>query len=146
MKYPYKLILIRHCLRILHLNISAIVLGLFVLSVTEARSEVVFRYGYDAAGNRVAREVVAQPRVAVASPPSVAVFPTITTGRVTIENRTSTLWKRAEYRITDTQGNTVATGILSGASAEIEVNAPNGVYLLNVIDRENVSSFKIIKQ
>ena len=81
MKYSYISIPIRYCLRILHLNISAIVLGFFVLSVTEAHSEVVFRYGYDPADNRVAREVVAQPRVAVASPPAVAVFPSITTGQ-----------------------------------------------------------------
>ena len=122
---------------------AAIVAALFVGT---AFGDVTFGYQYDAAGNRVRKEVVQQPRGPVVEPaPTARVFPSITTGQITIENLGDTPWNNAEYRVTNAQGNTVASGLLSGMSQQVFVNVPGGIYVLYVVDRENVSSFKIIK-
>lgn len=125
---------------------TACVAAATVLCIAIGLADVTFGYQYDAAGNRVRKEVVQQPRGPVVEPaPTARVFPSITTGQITIENLGDAPWNNAEYRVTNAQGNTVASGLLSGMSQQVFVNVPGGIYVLYVVDRENVSSFKIIK-
>lgn len=98
----------------MRIKLLTFVLALVSSTVT-AWADVSFGYQYDAAGNRISRQVVTEPQNRLMSvPTNVRVFPTITSGDVTIENQGESEWDNAIFYITGAQGNEVMRGTLNG--------------------------------
>ncbi len=116
--------------------------------------QVVVAFDYDAAGNRIARHVVADPPQL--SPPrspavahevgSVSVTPTVTAGPVTVSTTADALAGPMPWTLTDAQGRVMATGQLSEPITTLTVIGASGVYLLTVTQADGLATFKIIKQ
>ena len=132
------------------LLVSAI---LAIASLAHAQ-QVTIAYTYDAAGNRIARDIVADPpqqspprSPAVSHEPgAVAVSPTVTDGPVTVSTTADVTLASLPWTLTDAQGRVMASGRLSESVTAMTIDGAGGVYLLTVTTAEGPATFKIIKR
>ncbi|MBR6283127.1 MAG: T9SS type A sorting domain-containing protein [Muribaculaceae bacterium] len=127
--------------------------SLATASLCQAQQAVV-AYDYDAAGNSIARRLVADPPQQ--SPPrspavshkigSVAVSPSVTNGPVTVSTTADVLAAPLPWTLTDAQGRVMGNGRLTESSTTLTIDGASGVYLLTVIKADGPATFKIIKQ
>lgn len=127
-----------------------------MLSILPCLSQTMaLSYGYDAAGNRIARHVVpVQPQQApqlntphgapVGHPSGeITVTPTVTNGDVTILSQSDECG--LQWQLVDAQGRVVARGDTDMPVVQMKVDGVAGVYLLNVRKGTQAKTFKLVK-
>lgn len=136
----------RLCLSILSYTLLSI--------MTQAQISVsgnALRFGYDAVGNRVSRTVdgIGQFMPVVQSELShIAVYPTVTTGVVTIdawECDPMLLDDGIGYLLTDLQGTSVVSGTIYDFETSLTIAGNSGVYFLYFFYQSDQRCVKLIK-
>ncbi len=140
-------------MNIFNLNIFlllAIIICLSANAIVPINSNAL-RYGYDAAGNRVSRTVegIGQVMPVVQSELShIAVYPTVTTGVVTIdawECDPMLLDDGIGYLLTDLQGTSVVSGTIYDFETSLTIAGNSGVYFLYFFYQSDQRCVKLIK-
>lgn len=123
--------------------------------------QMVYDYGYDAAGNRIRRRVVVLTRdipgmteVEKAGQDAlddgnVRLYPNPTQGEVNVELADG--GELVKYALTDASGRLIGSGSEPTSSLRLDLSGhPDGVYLLEMVfqkeDRKEKKHYKIIKQ
>lgn len=140
-------------MNIFNLNVFlllAIIICLSANAIVPINSNAL-RYGYDAAGNRVSRTVEDIGQVMPVQPSElshIAVYPTVTTGVVTIdawECDPMLLDDGIGYLLTDLQGTSVVNGTIYDFETSLTINGNSGVYFLYFFYQSEQRCLKLIK-
>ncbi|MDO4511756.1 MAG: T9SS type A sorting domain-containing protein [Bacteroidales bacterium] len=105
-------------------------------------------FTYDAAGNRISRmpKDALERDSAVVDVGEIVVFPTITTGGVTVTTTADLNNSRLDFELSNVAGSRLVEGEIVEQVSHINMPSANGIYILNVRFKNNSKSFKIIKK
>ena len=116
------------------------------------------KYAYDAAGNRVKREIVVNMTKSALSPESsifteelaeriVKIYPNPTKGQLVIEISDVENAKSASLTLYNLSGQTIARVKVQSNSTDLDISSkPDGVYILQINIDGKLSSWRIIKE
>lgn len=127
------------------LIILSLCLGLSFISKAQSNEQV--QYQYDAAGNRISRELVQQrsfqnPNL---QRTNFNVYPTVVTDVVNITTQDEINPNQFSYTITNVSGNIVMTGNILSQNTQIQVSLLQGYYILNIFSETEQYSFNLLK-
>lgn len=113
-----------------------------------AQSNVTLEYQYDAAGNRILRQLV-QPRTNPSPQQHLTttfiVYPTVVTDVLNVTTQDEILPNNFRYTITNVSGNIVLSGNLLSQNTQLQVSLPQGYYILNIVSATEQYSFNFLK-
>lgn len=125
--------------------ISFLFLCIFSAVADNFQSQVL--YEYDAAGNRISRELVQQR--SFQSPnlqrTNFNVYPTVVTDVVNITTQDEINPSQFSYTITNISGNIVMTGNILSQNTQVQVSLLQGYYILNIFSETEQYSFNLLK-
>ena len=130
----------------------AIAVTVTVMASLAANAQsVMLRYQYDAAGNRVGREVVSPEqngRSSRAMPhDDITVSPTVTSDVVTISTTLDPEQNAMRYSVSRLDGSVLASGDITMRQTHVSFSGyVSSIYLLTIEREENTKCFKIIKR
>lgn len=116
------------------------------------------QFAYDAAGNRVSREIVIAKKSLPAAKTNsyyndrinesdVRIYPNSTKGEITIALNGNTGTKNCHVEVYSTGGSKIYSAEIENGSASVDIsNQLPGIYILNISVDDKETSWKIIKQ
>lgn len=112
-----------------------------------AQSNVTIEYQYDAAGNRISRQLVQLRsfQSPVLQQTTFNVYPTIVSDVINVTTQDEILPDEFGYTITNVSGNIVMSGTLQTQSTQLQVSLPQGYYILNIVSATEQYSFNFLK-
>lgn len=120
---------------------------LFALPIIADNNVSTLHYGYDAAGNRISRQLL-QPRYLLGQnqqSTTFSVFPTVVTDIVNITTQDEIVPNKFSYTVTNVSGNIVLSGTIQSQNTQIQVLLPQGYYILNIHSATEQYSFNFLK-
>lgn len=114
-----------------------------------AQSNVTIEYQYDAAGNRISRQLATTPRSSsepVDNDTKFSVYPTIVYDFLNIAAQNDISNKNFHYSISNINGNVLLTGDLLSQITQLSVCLPSGYYIINIFSAYEQNSFTFIKR
>lgn len=114
-----------------------------------AQSNVTLEYQYDAAGNRISRQLASTPRSSSESADNdikFSVYPTIVYDFLNIAAQNDISNKNFHYSISNINGNILQTGDLLSQITQLSICLPSGYYIINIFSANEQSSFTFIKR
>lgn len=114
-----------------------------------AQSNVTLEYQYDAAGNRISRQLSTAPRSSsepVDNDTKFSVYPTIVYDFLNIAAQNDISNKNFHYSISNINGNVLLTGDLLSQITQLSVCLPSGYYIINIFSAYEQNSFTFIKR
>lgn len=128
-------------------------------TISEAQTNIVF--SYDAAGNRVKREIIIdksskanldtastiKPVIEMMGKMKIIIYPNPTRGQLSVEITNMPTDASGEIRIYNIAGNVIQYQKTKGSLNQFDFSVyPTGIYVLYIKVGENESKWKIIKQ
>ncbi|MBR5639399.1 MAG: T9SS type A sorting domain-containing protein [Muribaculaceae bacterium] len=114
-----------------------------------AQSNVTLEFQYDAAGNRISRQLATTPRSSsepVDNDTKFSVYPTIVYDFLNIAAQNDISNKNFHYSISNINGNVLLTGDLLSQITQLSICLPSGYYIINIFSANEQSSFTFIKR
>ena len=139
----------------------AILLSFILLLALAAKAQQKLSYAYDAAGNRVGRTVVLDPRSASASEnpadsvffeetlddKQVRIYPNPVETQMTIKITGYTPSMQGEYSLYNIAGIMVAKRRITGETTLVDMSRhPRGIYILHILLNGHPTVWKVIKK
>ena len=105
------------------------------------------QYEYDAAGNRIMRQLVQQRSSQSPRQQKTAfiVYPAIVTDILNVITQDEIAPNEFHYSIANVSGNIVLSGNLLSQSTQLQVTLPQGYYILNIVSATEQYSFNFLK-
>lgn len=134
---------------------NLIKLTLIIILSFVIQSQVVVSYDYDAAGNRIKREIVLsrsientkKPLTETLSRKSISIYPNPTAGLLKISISGWETTDKCKFTIFSLKGALIQEIQVSSSVTEIDLSdESDGMYLLNIELNESKSAWKIIKK
>ena len=116
-----------------------------LLAIFTSRAQIV-QYQYDAAGNRVSRELM-QPSMLNSSNESsitFTVFPTVVTDVININTQDDISPTDFNYSISNVSGNTFLSGTILSKNTQIKLTLPQGYYILCVFSAQELYYYNFL--
>ena len=142
----------------------AMLLGTALLTGISGFSQTkVFKYNYDASGNRIERQFITLKSARIASSDGnklekevfegllgegeLKIYPNPTKGMLRVEIPLNVLEEQVFLRVYNMQGTLVADQLVSGETSFVDLGSrPSGLYIMKISSGMMVSEWKIVKE